>query len=164
MESNLTDKMNKTEKKVINFYSHHDEETGYLSNFYESDIEMDGKIYKTSEHYFQSAKFFITDTDYAEQIRLIDTPGKSAKMGRDRKKPLRSDWESVKYGIMKEVLIQKFKQNEELLKRLLDTGEAELVEHTKNDNIWGDGGDGSGKNLLGKCLVEVRAILQELNK
>jgi predicted NAD-dependent protein-ADP-ribosyltransferase YbiA (DUF1768 family) len=30
-----------------------------------------------------------------------------------------------------------------------------------NDSYWGDGGDGSGKNMLGKILMEVRHKLSE---
>jgi predicted NAD-dependent protein-ADP-ribosyltransferase YbiA (DUF1768 family) len=43
---------------------------------------------------------------------------------------------------------------------LLGTGEAELVEHTRNDNYWGDGGDGTGKNRLGQLLIELREELR----
>jgi hypothetical protein len=39
---------------------------------------------------------------------------------------------------------------------LLDTGNAILVEHTDNDNFWGDGGDGRGQNKLGHILMRVR--------
>ncbi len=63
---------------------------------------------------------------------------------------------------MKNVIIAKFTQHEDLKKKLLDTGDYKLVEHTKNDNIWGDGGDGTGKNLLGKCLMEVREYIVKL--
>jgi hypothetical protein len=38
----------------------------------------------------------------------------------------------------------------------LNTGLRPIVEHTKDDNFWGDGGDGSGKNMLGKILTKVR--------
>ena len=31
---------------------------------------------------------------------------------------------------------------------LLATGNARIVEHTERDSYWGDGGDGSGKNML----------------
>lgn len=30
------------------------------------------------------------------------------------------------------------------------------MEHTANDSYWGDGGDGSGKNMLGRILMEIR--------
>ena len=35
-----------------------------------------------------------------------------------------------------------------------------LVEHTGRDCLWGDGGDGSGLNTLGKILMRVRERLQ----
>jgi predicted NAD-dependent protein-ADP-ribosyltransferase YbiA (DUF1768 family) len=31
-----------------------------------------------------------------------------------------------------------------------------LIEQTQNDAYWGDGGNGSGKNMLGRILMEVR--------
>ena len=37
-----------------------------------------------------------------------------------------------------------------------ETGTRELVEHTANDSYWGDGGDGTGQNKLGKLLMQVR--------
>jgi predicted NAD-dependent protein-ADP-ribosyltransferase YbiA (DUF1768 family) len=43
---------------------------------------------------------------------------------------------------------------------LLATGDADLIEHTATDAYWGDGGDGSGRNMLGKILMEVRARLR----
>ena len=61
---------------------------------------------------------------------------------------------------MYEALRAKFTQHEELKTILLDTADAELVEHTKGDAIWADGGDGSGKNLLGKLLVKLREELR----
>lgn len=38
-----------------------------------------------------------------------------------------------------------------------------LLNHTSNDSYWGDGGDGSGKNMLGRLLVEVREELKSIN-
>jgi hypothetical protein len=43
---------------------------------------------------------------------------------------------------------------------LLDTEDAELVEHTGNDSYWGDGGNGLGRNQLGKTLMKVRSMLR----
>jgi predicted NAD-dependent protein-ADP-ribosyltransferase YbiA (DUF1768 family) len=34
------------------------------------------------------------------------------------------------------------------------------VEHTERDAYWGDGGDESGKNMLGQILMEVREELR----
>ena len=77
-------------------------------------------------------------------------------MGRDRKNPIRKDWESVKDNIMREAVYAKFTQHDDLKKILLSTGDEVLIEHTENDNYWADGGDGSGKNMLGIILMEVR--------
>ena len=50
----------------------------------------------------------------------------------------------------------KFDQYPELKQFLLSTTGNSLVEHTENENYWGDGGDGSGLNRLGDLLVELR--------
>jgi predicted NAD-dependent protein-ADP-ribosyltransferase YbiA (DUF1768 family) len=42
----------------------------------------------------------------------------------------------------------------------METGDATLIEHTANDSYWADGGDGSGKNMLGIILMEVRNKLR----
>ena len=84
----------------------------------------------------------------------------AARLGRDRKQKLRRDWESVKVGVMRAAVLAKFTQHAELRALLLSTGDAKLVEHTENDYYWGDGGDGSGKNMLGRILMQVRESLR----
>jgi ribA/ribD-fused uncharacterized protein len=81
-------------------------------------------------------------------------------MGRERHRPLRGDWESIKETVMLEALRAKFTQHAALHALLLSTGDALLVEHTTNDAYWGDGGDGSGLNRLGALLVQVRDELR----
>ena len=81
-------------------------------------------------------------------------------MGRNRNLPLRKDWEEVKDGIMKKAVLEKFKQNKEICKVLFSTGEENIIERTTNDYYWGCGKDGSGKNMLGIILMEVRKELQ----
>lgn len=83
----------------------------------------------------------------------------AAKMGRQRWRPLRADWEAVKDDVMREAVLAKFEQHPNLLGLLLSTDDAELVEHTTNDAYWGDGGDGRGRNMLGRILMEVRGRL-----
>ena len=80
-------------------------------------------------------------------------------MGR-REKPLRKDWESVKDQVMFDAVLAKFTQNPDIARKLLSTGDAYLIEHTKNDSYWADGGDGSGKNRLGEVLMAVRDSLR----
>jgi hypothetical protein len=61
---------------------------------------------------------------------------------------------------MREVVYAKFKQHKNLKEILLSTGDKVLIEHTSRDSYWGDGGDGSGQNWLGKTLVTVRDQLR----
>lgn len=142
-----------SERQVINFYSTGDE-YGEFSNFAAYPITVQGKRWPTSEHYFQAQKF--ENLEHQEAIRKTQSPMIAARMGRDRKKKLRRDWESVKVSVMREAVLAKFSQHPELRSLLLSTGDAEIVEHTERDRYWGDGGDGSGKNVLGRILMEVR--------
>ena len=142
---------------VIHFYRTSDE-YGCFSNFAPFAIELAGKLWPTSEHYFQAQKF--AGTEHEEAIRLAKSPMIAARMGRDRSKPFRADWESVKDDIMREAVSAKFSQHPEIREVLLATGKAKIVEHTEKDSYWGDGGDGSGRNMLGRILMEVREALQ----
>jgi ribA/ribD-fused uncharacterized protein len=81
-------------------------------------------------------------------------------MGRSRQRPLRADWERVKDEVMLAGLRAKFAQHAALRATLLGTGDAEIVEHTGKDRSWGDGGDGSGRNMLGRLLMRVRDELR----
>jgi N-glycosidase YbiA len=143
-------------RRVIEFHRTGDA-YGEFSNFAEFPIRLHDREWPTSEHYFQARKF--VGTPHEEAVRLADSPMTAAKMGRERSRPLRPDWESVKDDIMREAVLAKFTQHPKLLGLLLSTGDAEIVEHTKNDAYWGDGGDGSGKNMLGRILMEVRRRL-----
>eukprot|EP01085_Mycamoeba_gemmipara_P005010 Mycagemm_TRINITY_DN10143_c0_g3::TRINITY_DN10143_c0_g3_i2::g.5010::m.5010 type:complete len:311 gc:universal TRINITY_DN10143_c0_g3_i2:957-25(-) len=71
------------------------------------------------------------------------------------------DWEDVKDDIMHKALTAKFSQHIDAARTLLRTGDAVLVEHTKNDSYWADGGNGKGKNMLGVLLMRVRKELQD---
>lgn len=143
---------------VIQFYSTTGE-YGCFSNFSRHPVFLKGKRWPTSEHYFQAQKFAGEPDE--EEIRQANKPMLAASMGRDRKRPRRRDWESVKEQVMMDALRAKFTQHEELTAILLGTGDAVLVEHTANDDYWGDGGDGSGKNRLGVLLMRLRAELAE---
>jgi ribA/ribD-fused uncharacterized protein len=143
--------------KVIKFYST-SAEYGCFSNFSPHPIALGEKMWPTSEHYFQAQKF--VGTADQEAIRSADSPMIAARMGRSRKRPLRDDWESVKDQVMHDAVLAKFTQHPDLREVLLDTGDAQIVEHTTNDNYWGDGGDGSGKNTLGQILMRVREALR----
>jgi N-glycosidase YbiA len=149
--------MSDTTRAVINFYSTTGE-YGCFSNFSRHPVFLKGKRWPTSEHYFQAQKF--SGTEHEEAVRLCKKPSEAAALGRNRKLPLRPDWESVKDQVMLEAVRAKFTQHKDLKAILLGTGDAVLVEHTTNDSYWADGGDGSGKNMLGRILMQVREELR----
>ena len=142
--------------ETINFYRVRDK-YGCFSNFSYHPIEIRGVIWPTSEHYFQAQKF--AGTFHEMDILKAKSPREAADMGRDRSRPMRADWEEVKDDIMREAVLAKFTQHKDIAEILLSTKDAILVEHTKNDGYWGDNGDGTGKNMLGKILMEVREKL-----
>ncbi|TNV75389.1 hypothetical protein FGO68_gene17409 [Halteria grandinella] len=158
--------MNKSSLKQILFYS--DEgPLAYLTNYYPAKFTLHGKVWPTSEHYFQAQKF-PTRPDFQERIRLEETPDGAKDLAFSTREGFRSDWGEVKNGYMKEGIMEKFLQNEDIRMQLLETGDAQLVEHTTEDSYWGDGGDlGTGtigQNMLGKILMEVRDALREKSK
>ena len=153
----LKDKEKQMSSNRINFYKIADP-YGDFSNFSKHPIVLKGKSWLTTETYFQAQKF--AGTEYEESVRLTKGPRAAAAMGRDRSLPLRADWETVKESVMKDALLAKIDQYPKIKELLLSTGDAEIVEHTENDNYWADGGDGSGKNRLGVLWMEIRKELQ----
>ena len=128
----------------------------FLSNIYKASFEWDGRSYKNSEAAFQSAK----SLDPAVREEFSEMTGVVAK--REGKKVLlRRDWEEVKDSIMEEVVREKFIQNPDLLKKLIDTGDMELVEgNCWHDKYWGvDVVSGEGENHLGIILMKLREEL-----
>ena len=143
---------------TINFHKEF-QRWGWLSNFYEAKIRVDGTGWRTSEHYFQACKF--QDAKSKEEVRGAETPQEAAARGRDRDRKLRGDWEEVKEGAMLIALKAKFRQHEYLGMYLRHTYPLALNEAAPWDTYWGSGRDGQGKNRLGALLHLVREELLE---
>jgi N-glycosidase YbiA len=143
---------------VIRFYKV-DDPYGFLSNFAPYPIFIENELWKTVEHYFQASKF--NDRSIKLKIMGMDSPMKAANEGRNRDNLLKKDWENIKEDVMRRALRSKFLQHPKLRKELILTGSNVLIEHTVNDSYWADGGDGTGKNRLGRLLMEVRDEIQK---
>jgi ribA/ribD-fused uncharacterized protein len=127
----------------------------------------------TSEHAYQAMKFL--DPALQQRVWEQETPKKAATIGRDPTLPLRPDWEKpdsipdppaivkVKDRFMYEIVLAKFRQNKDLGQRLMDSGDAYLVEDTyrTGDAYWGETSPGVGENRLGHILMKVREQLRE---
>lgn len=139
--------MNNTIDKFENKYN-------FLSNFYNAPITYESITYQNNEAAFQAQK------DLSRAIEFKDLPPNKAK-SLGRRVNLRKDWEQVKVQIMKDLVLAKFAQNTDLQKKLIETGNAKLIEgNWWNDTFWGVC-DGKGSNVLGTILEEVR---NKLNK
>lgn len=131
----------------------------FLSNFEPSEVEYNGISFPTVEHAYQAAK--ATNIEDMLKIAGCATPGQAKRLG--KKIQLRSDWENVKISIMTDLVRQKFSKPD-LAKKLLETGDAELIEgNTWGDRIWGctwNGNSWVGQNNLGKTLMQIRSELK----
>ena len=150
------------QQQEVKFYNREDPYYEF-TNFYPCHVLIDDKTWPSTEHYFQAQKF--VGTPYVEAIRHFPTAREAFQLSRtpQASRWCRGDWEQVKEDIMLKALRCKFGGIPELKKKLLETGNKRLIEHTHNDSYWGDGGDGSGKNKLGKLLERVRSELQSIH-
>lgn len=143
---------------AIYFYRVNEVPFGVFSNFSAHPFVLDGKLWPTSEHYFQAQKF-VGHPEHQEEIRTASTPMEAAEKGRERHRPLRSDWHLVRDDSMRAALLAKFTAHPLLCELLLSTGDEALIEKTTGDHYWGCGSDGTGQNQLGKLLMELREAL-----
>ena len=124
---------------------------GFLSNFYESSIWVDGEQYRSVEHAYQASKAGSEETK--KLIRDAKTPGIAKRLGYSCQLP--PDWDSKKIAIMRDLIRKKF-ENPLLRSLLVATEDAVLIEgNTWNDTYWGVC-RGKGQNWLGKILMGVR--------
>lgn len=135
----------------------------FLSNFYLCPVQFEGDMYISSEHAYMASK---TDNrDIRNHILGLKTAREARNYGQTF--ALRPHWDDVKYSYMKVVLQDKFRRNQHLGQKLLETGDRQLVEGgTWHDQYWGicnckDHG-GEGKNALGQILMEIREELLKL--
>ena len=127
----------------------------FLSNLFETKIQIGNFTFENAEAAFQSFK----DLKRQKEFEKID--GATAKkLG--KKVNLRNDWTEIKIEIMELVLREKF-SNEILKQKLIATGDLELIEtnHWK-DFYWGVC-DGRGQNQLGKLLMKLRGEFKNGN-
>lgn len=126
-------------------------EYSFLSNFHECKVDYQGLSYNSSESAYQAQK--VVNEDKKKEFQYYH-PGKAKRQGRKLK--ARTDWDNVKNQYMYEIVLAKFLQNDDIRKKLIDTGDAILIEgNTWNDTYWGVC-NGVGDNHLGKILMQVR--------
>lgn len=138
---------------------------GEFSNWYPSEFTVDDVTFNCGEQFmmYQKAILF-NDQEIASKILEESHPAYQKAFGRKVKNFDPKMWDSVKYDIVKKGLREKFTQNPDLKKCLLDLKGYSFVEASPEDRVWGIGYRASdalsnihhwGENLLGKILTEL---------
>ena len=120
----------------------------------------------TVEHFYQAQKFGGVDDPAAleamEAIRAASSPEEAARIGRtlQRTNPrlIRPDWDECKERVMRDALRAKLTRHAAPRNLLLGSRAAGqcVLEDSPTDAVWGVGRDGTGGNLLGRLLMELR--------
>lgn len=147
---------------------------GFLSNWFHSPFKWNGITFDSIEQYmmYQKAITF-NDTETAMKILKTTNFREVKNLGRQVKNYNDTIWNGLRQVIVYDGLMEKFRQNEDLKKQLLDTGDEILVECSTVDKIWAiwlaiddpnnqDMTKWRGQNLLGFSLMRVRENLRNI--
>ena len=130
-----------------------------FNNFSAHAIEYRGLLYPTAEHAYQAAK--CTDPQGKEEIRNARSPIQAKRVANETYRWARdSDWDSKKLAVVEAILRAKLAQHPEAQEALKDSGDEDIVEDSPTDYFWGAGADGTGRNMLGKIWMKIRAEKQ----
>ena len=141
---------------------------GFLSQWYPSQMTIDGIKFTSCEQYmmYKKAELF-DDTEIMWDILLTDSPKEQKRLGRMVKNFNKDIWDKKCFSIVYKGNLNKFQQNNELKNQLKQTENKYLVEASPYDTIWGigfgeddenieDPSRWNGLNLLGSVLMLVR--------
>src|ERR1700693_1267334 len=102
----------------------------FLSNFFESPIQVDRFTYPTVEHAYQAAK--TSNRVERQAIAALPGPGRAKRAG--SKIQTGPEWEATKVAVMEQLVRLKFSTHADLREKLLATGTCYL----EATNTWGD--------------------------
>jgi ribA/ribD-fused uncharacterized protein len=161
-----------TNKEVF-FY---EQEFYVLSNFSSFNLRWENKVFMTSEHAYQWEKFnFYSPRDnlktrrqrfrVAYSIWQAPSAHMAYTIAQQERHLRRPDWDNpdVKVHLMRSILVAKALQHGYVYRKLLETGDRELIEDSWRDDFWGWGPNRTGKNMLGKLWMDVREELRGLS-
>jgi N-glycosidase YbiA len=143
--------MKNSNSEMIGFY----EGPYYMfSNFSSFAVNWKGKLWMTSEHAYQAAKFL--DPILQEKIWNTRSAYDSKILARSFDDKKREDWQEINLEIMEEIVRAKLEQHPYIQKKLIESGSKLLVETSPNDDFWGWGPNKDGQNHLGKIWMKLR--------
>jgi len=127
-----------------------------FDNFAAFQVEYDGVLFSTSEHAYQATKFKKTNSKTYELVKQSRSAHDAQKIANENKNKVDPEWNKYKMSIMKDILRNKIEQHPYVLKKLIQSGNREIIEDSWRDPTWGWGKNKDGKNLLGKLWMELR--------
>lgn len=143
-------------EKQIFFY---EQEFYVFSNFSSFNLLWKGETWMTSEHAYHSEKF--DDPKILKELRNTLSAHDAMKLAYANRDKYRKDWDKIRLGTMKDILRAKVEQHPYVKKKLLESGDKELIENSWRDDFWGWGPNKNGQNQLGKLWMKIRAEYQK---
>ena len=122
-------------------------EASFLSNFSPSPIVEGHVTFMTAEHMYQTHKCRQANAHDLEKLIVSAPTPLEAKRIADGVVDT-PEWRQLRDGVMEMVILEKFKQNPDLARMLLDTDDLPLNEATHNDHF------GIGVTLLSKQIKD----------
>lgn len=89
-------------------------------------------------------------------IRSAPSAHEAFKIAERNKQHRRPKWDDEKVEIMLRIIRAKADQHEYVRRKLLETGDRDLVEDSWRDDFWGWGPNKDGQNMLGKLWMTIR--------
>ena len=131
----------------------------FLSNAYPAPVMYAGLTFSNAEAAYQAMKY--PDQETREQFCDLDA-WEAKQFGRElEQKPDWAEWNQKKEEVMLAIVTAKLLQNPDLQEKMLETGDAILVQGS-SDSFWGvSRKTGAGENRMGAILMHVRESLKE---
>lgn len=147
---------------------------GIYSNWHKAPMTVNingtDMLFNCGEQYMMYCKAsLMNDKESLKEVMKTSDPRQQKKIGRNIKNFNSELWDKNKFAVMMIGLTEKFRQNPDLKKQLLEEDCDIFVEASPYDRIWGIGylaQDAEdfvsdwGENLLGKIITLIRFKLQ----
>jgi N-glycosidase YbiA len=136
-----------------------------LSNFSAFKVSFRGIDFNTSEEAYHFQRFAADGirnevrNNHITALLRCRSAHDAFRYAQKHKADQLPNWDDVKVGIMRDILRAKAGQHEYVRRKLLATGDRELVENSWRDSFWGWGPDRKGQNMLGRLWMELRGEL-----
>lgn len=126
-----------------------------LDNYSAHVVDIWDRRFPTAEHAYHWKKFEHNQL-IADDIFSAISPEMAKQIAEQNKSSLSNSWHDMKRDIMKEILIAKTIQHDDVRGALRRTSGREIIENSPVDSYWGIGPDKNGHNEIGKIWMEIR--------